>query len=142
MQEQKMLLEQKEYLIKNSQQDDEDFCDALSYIQQLLEVGQNLCENIHHKNINDLQNAIEKITHAKVHIIFHGQQTKLPSNVYSSIPIQFGQFVYGMLCVSSQPGQPDQPAIPLSQPKPLHNSAGVLFITVSTQLCCKDATKG
>lgn len=129
MQEQKMLLEQKEYLIKNSQQDDEDFCDALSYIQQLLEVGQNLCENIHHRNINDLQKDIEKITQAKARILFHGQQPKiqLPSNVYSSIPIRFGQFIYGMLCISTKPGCPDEPAIPLSLATTLAQLCGCLI---------------
>ena len=125
----KMQLEQKNQFMKNFQQDDEDFCPALSYIQQLLEVGQNLCENIHHSNINNLQNDIEKITHAKVRIIFHGQQTKiqLPSNVHSSIPIRFGQFVYGMLSVSTKPCCPDEPALPLSLAKTLAQLCGCLI---------------
>jgi DNA-binding CsgD family transcriptional regulator len=105
------------------------FFHALSYIQPLLEVGQNLCENIHHSNINDLQNDIEKITHAKARIIFHDQHTKiqLPSHVHSSIPIQFNQFVYGMLCISTKPGCPDEPALPLSLATTLAQLCGWLI---------------
>lgn len=129
MHKQEILLERKIQFPKNFQQDDEDIYYSLNYIQQLLEVGQNLCENIHHRNINDLQNAIEKITQAKARIIFHGQHTKiqLPANVHSSIPIRFNQFIYGMLCVSTKPGCPDEPALPLPLAKTLAQFCGWLI---------------
>ena len=114
-----------------TQQEIAEKLDAIDYVQQLLKVGQDLCEDIHRKDVNRLRDTIQELTKERVFIIFHSQQTKvhISTKIHSSFSIQFGKFVYGLLCVSVDPYHPEQSALSLPLAKLLAQLYGWLLYT-------------
>lgn len=87
--------------------------EAIGYIRQLFEVSQDLCDDIHQKDTNNLVSAIQEIIQGKAFIIFHSQQAKvhLSSKAHSSFAIQFGKTIYGVLYIFADPVDTTQPSL-------------------------------
>ena len=90
-----------------------DALEAIDYMRQLFELSQDLCDDIHRKDIDNLKHTVQKITRGRAFIIFHSQQPEvyLPSQVHSNFSIQFGKFIYGTLCVLIDPDDLNQPSL-------------------------------
>lgn len=97
-----------------TQQYDEDDLKDMQQVTYLLSLGQILCGQLH-GGVSRLCYEIRSLTQERAQLCLGRQKAlkrvQLPPATIATLPVQFKHHVYGVLCISSNPLNPEQPAI-------------------------------
>ncbi len=107
--------------------------DGVQYILHLLWIGQSLCKQTT-GTANRLCEEVKKVTHEKAQLILRhpGTTQKISVSKFDSLmsfPVQFGDIVYGTLCIAPDGGQPPSPALPFAIAQLLAQTCAWLLYT-------------
>jgi ATP/maltotriose-dependent transcriptional regulator MalT len=105
----------------------------MELVTHLLSLGQTLCEQTHGAATR-LCNEIKQITGERAQLTFGRQRSSKKgqgaANVLITLPVQFGNVVYGTLSITSDSGQAEQLSIPLSVAQLLAQTCSWLLYTL------------
>lgn len=86
----------------------------MQQITSLLNLGQLLCGQLH-GGVSRLCLEIQSLTQERAQLFLSRQKTlkrvQLPATTIATFPVQFKHHVYGVLCITSDPLNPEQPSI-------------------------------
>jgi DNA-binding CsgD family transcriptional regulator len=111
--------------------DDETFVELLAYIEAMIAFLQHFNEQTPVHEIKMLLASFEQKAEYQLCFLFHqsSRRVQLPADTHSHFPIQFGELIYGTLCVRRQSQQPDVPAFSLRLAHYLSRFCGWLLHT-------------
>ena len=92
--------------------DDDTFVELLSYIEDMIAFLQHFNQHTGVHEIKALLASFEERADHQLCFLFHQspRRVHLPADTHSHFSIQFGDFIYGTLCVKKQSHQSDAPA--------------------------------
>jgi DNA-binding CsgD family transcriptional regulator len=110
---------------------DDTFVELLAYIEDMIAFLQYFNEQTPVHEIKTLLASFEQKADRQLCFLFHqsSRRVHLPADTHSHFAIQFGELIYGTLCVRRQVQQPDAPAFSLRLAHYLSRFCGWLLHT-------------
>jgi DNA-binding CsgD family transcriptional regulator len=88
----------------------------LQMVMHLLNMGQALCTKMQN-GVDRLRDEVPRITCGRAQLCLGRQRTlkrgELPPTTLITLPVQFGNIIYGTLCIAFDPAHTEQPSIPM-----------------------------